>query len=68
MITLRNIINGADDDGGADAATLPFYDPCTGGRPGTAPDSDAVTVDRAFVAAQAAFRSYKRTTPPSGRP
>ncbi|WP_346960514.1 aldehyde dehydrogenase family protein [uncultured Arthrobacter sp.] len=63
MITLRNIINGADDGGGADAATLPFYDPRTGEQLGTAPDSDAATVDRAFAAAQAAFRSYKRTTP-----
>ena len=63
MITLKNIINGADDDGGAAAATLPFFDPRTGGQLGTAPDSDAATVDRAFAAARAAFASYKRTTP-----
>nr|WP_244516992.1 aldehyde dehydrogenase family protein [Arthrobacter alpinus] len=30
---------------------------------GTAPDSDAAAVDRAFQAAQQAFASYKRTTP-----
>ena len=61
MITLKNIINGADDDGGA--ATLPFFDPRTGEQLGTAPDSDGATVDRAFTAARAAFGSYKRTTP-----
>ena len=63
MITLKNIINGAEDDGGATGATLPFYDPRTGEQLGTAPNSDAAAVDRAFAAAQAAFRSYKRTTP-----
>jgi len=63
VITLKNIINGAEDDGGATGATLPFYDPRTGEQLGTAPNSDAAAVDRAFAAAQAAFRSYKRTTP-----
>ncbi|WP_082574717.1 gamma-aminobutyraldehyde dehydrogenase [Arthrobacter sp. Soil763] len=62
MLTLKNVINGRHDDGGA-GATLPFHDPRTGGQLGVAPDSDAATVDRAFNAAQAAFRTYKRTTP-----
>ena len=44
-------------------ATLPFFDPATGAQLGTAPDSDAATVDRAFQAAHTAFQSYKRTTP-----
>ena len=67
MITLHNIINGEIVPGsaadGSDAATLPFFDPATGVQLGTAPDSDAATVDRAFQAAHTAFQSYKRTTP-----
>ena len=67
MITLHNIINGEIVPGsaadGSAAATLPFFDPATGVQLGTAPDSDAATVDRAFQAAHTAFQSYKRTTP-----
>ncbi|HEX9225033.1 MAG TPA: gamma-aminobutyraldehyde dehydrogenase, partial [Arthrobacter sp.] len=70
MITLHNIINGeivqdrAADGTAADGSagpTLPFFDPATGVQLGTAPDSDAATVDRAFQAAHIAFQSYKRT-------
>ncbi|MGP0224573.1 aldehyde dehydrogenase family protein [Paenarthrobacter sp. NCHU4564] len=60
MIQLQNIINGESVSA---ADTLPFFDPTTGEQIGTAPDSDAATVDSAFQAAAAAFKSYKRTTP-----
>ncbi|MEV7603878.1 gamma-aminobutyraldehyde dehydrogenase [Paenarthrobacter sp. NPDC089322] len=60
MIQLQNIINGQAVDA---AASLPFFDPATGEQIGTAPDSDAATVDAAFQAAAAAFKNYKRTTP-----
>ena len=63
MITLHNIINGRPGRSTARRATLPFFDPATGVQLGTAPDSDAATVDRAFQAAHTAFQSYKRTTP-----
>lgn len=67
MITLHNIINGetvpGSAAGGTAAPTLPFFDPATGAQLGTAPDSDAATVDRALQAARTAFQSYKRTTP-----
>ena len=67
MITLHNIINGEIVHGsaadGLAGPTLPFFDPATGAQLGTAPDSDAATVDRAFQAAHTAFQSYKRTTP-----
>ena len=35
----------------------------SGGRVAVSPVSDATDVDRAFAAARAAFRSWKRTTP-----
>ncbi|MFK0002992.1 gamma-aminobutyraldehyde dehydrogenase [Paenarthrobacter sp. NPDC090520] len=60
MIQLQNIINGESVSA---PETLPFFDPTTGEQIGTAPDSDAATVDAAFQAAAAAFKSYKRTTP-----
>ncbi|WP_426005934.1 aldehyde dehydrogenase family protein [Paenarthrobacter sp. NyZ202] len=60
MIQLQNIING---ESVPSVDTLPFFDPATGQQIGTAPDSDAATVDSAFQAAAAAFKSYKRTTP-----
>src|SRR6478609_5143712 len=59
MITLHNIINGEIVQGsaadGSAAATLPFFDPATGVQLGTAPDSDAATVDRATPAERQAM-------------
>ncbi|WP_395306884.1 aminobutyraldehyde dehydrogenase [Mycobacterium sp. AMU20-3851] len=62
MTTVQNFIGGelTDSSGGA---TMPLVDPSTGEQYGTAPVSNEADVDRAYTAAAAAFKDWKRTTP-----
>ncbi len=59
--TVRNLINGELVDGSGD--TMPLVDPSTGEQFGTAPCSTPADVDAAYAAADAAFRTWRRTTP-----
>ncbi len=62
MTTVQNFIGGELVDSDS-AATMPLVDPSTGEQYGTAPVSDEADVDRAYAAAAAAFKDWKRTTP-----
>ena len=62
MRELKNLIGGEFVDARGDA-TMDILDPATEERIATAPVSTADDVDAAFAAADAAFESWKRTTP-----
>ena len=59
---IRNFINGSSVDA-ADGRTSDLVDPTTGQVFAAAPVSGAVDIDRAYVAAQAAFEEWRETTP-----
>jgi len=60
--TIRNFIGGEFSDA-ADGATTDLVDPCTGEVYATAAKSGPADIDRACRAAQAAFESWRDTTP-----
>lgn len=62
MTTVQNFIGGELVDA-TDGGTMPLVDPTTGEAYGTAPNSGAGDVDKAYAAADAAFKDWKRTTP-----
>jgi betaine-aldehyde dehydrogenase len=59
---LQNYVDGAFVDAHG-TGRIDVVDPATGTTVAVSPVSDATDVDRAFAAARAAFRSWKRTTP-----
>ncbi|MEX5304622.1 aminobutyraldehyde dehydrogenase [Kocuria sp. CPCC 205258] len=59
---LQNYVDGAFVDAHG-TGRIDVVDPTTGTTVAVSPVSDATDVDRAFAAARAAFRSWKRTTP-----
>ncbi len=59
---IRNFINGSSVDA-ADGRTSDLVDPTTGQVFASAPVSGAADIDRAYVAAQAAFEEWRETTP-----
>ena len=59
---LQNYVDGAFVDAHG-TGRIDVVDPTTGTTVTVSPVSDATDVDRAFAAARAAFRSWKRTTP-----
>jgi 1-pyrroline dehydrogenase len=60
MIRLGNVIDGKSVETDTYA---PIVDPATGQQIGEAPVSTAADVDQAFAAADAAFRTWRRSTP-----
>ena len=62
MTTVQNFIGGELVDS-VSGATMSLVDPTTGEKYGTAPVSNAEDVDKAYEAAAAAFKDWKRTTP-----
>src|SRR4029453_16035766 len=60
--TLRNFING-ESVTSADGRTSEVISPVSGKAYATAPVSGAEDVDRAMKAAEAAFESWRETTP-----
>ena len=59
---LQNYVDGVFVDAHG-TGRIDVVDPTTGTTVAVSPVSDATDVDRAFAAARAAFRSWKRTTP-----
>ncbi|MBM3668667.1 MAG: aldehyde dehydrogenase family protein [Actinobacteria bacterium] len=59
---VRNLINGQSSES-ADGRTSDLVNPTTGEVFATAPVSSATDVDRAYASAQAAFESWRDTTP-----
>ena len=59
---LQNYVDGVFVDAHG-TGRIDVVDPTTGTTVTVSPVSDATDVDRAFAAARAAFRSWKRTTP-----
>ncbi|MDA3021626.1 MAG: gamma-aminobutyraldehyde dehydrogenase [Actinomycetota bacterium] len=61
-LVLRNFVNGKSVDA-ADGRTSDLINPSTGEIFASAPVSSATDVDRAYVAADAAFESWSNSTP-----
>ena len=61
-LVLRNFVNGKSVDA-ADGRTSDLINPSTGEVFASAPVSSATDVDRAYVAADAAFESWSNSTP-----
>jgi betaine-aldehyde dehydrogenase len=62
MKAFKNFVNGEHVEA-ADGATTAVIDPSTGEQYATAPRSNAEDVDRAMRAAEAAFESWRDSTP-----
>jgi len=62
MLTVANVIDG-ESAAAADGGTLDLVDPSTGEVFGSSPRSGPADIDRAYAAADRAFRTWGRTTP-----